>query len=301
MTLNELIRRFDSYNKSVKKSVATCKWHVTALKQFIDFTGGNFPAGEISEQLIDDYRAALVARGISEQSINTYLRSLKALLRWAYRKKLLPALISVEMIRTEPLEPKSVLSLSELNRLLDAANGESTELLRQRARAAVLLLADTGLRASELCRLTWESLAVQTFGDSAVSVLAVKSAKRGKIRQVPLSPLASGALAELRRAAGGPVDGYIFASARNRLQPLTVSGLRRKLTRLERRCGVRANPHKFRRTFATYWLNQDESEIEKLMQIGGWRDRETIFVHYARYQVATLIEAHKKHSPLSKF
>jgi integrase len=79
---------------------------------------------------------------------------------------------------------------------------------------------------------------------------------------------------------------------------LSVNGLQQLCIRLEQKSGVHCNPHKFRRFFATWWINQTDANIDVLMEIGGWQSREVLYSHYASYQTAKLVNEHRLCSPL---
>jgi integrase/recombinase XerC len=298
LTICELIQLFDVYNLGRGKRPATCHWHVSALKQFADFAGEQLLAGEITELVADRYRADLVKRGLAVESVNTYLRSLKALLRWAYRKHYLESPITVELMLTDPPEVKESFDPDEFQLLLEACEKEATHIGRLRAKAIIMLLYSSGMRASELIQARWNNIREQ----NGVHVLNIKAAKRGKMRTVPLANSVWAAISAYRKAleAEGFSPVCLFASQRNHNDPLTVSGLRQLCDRLENRSGIHANPHMYRRAFASWWLNEGKGDIETLMKIGGWQDRETVFSHYAALKTETLVQAHSRYSPLTR-
>jgi hypothetical protein len=87
------------------------------------------------------------------------------------------------------------------------------------------------------------------------------------------------------------VSNWPFVSCRNlsNPEPLTISGLRDIFNRLEKECGIHCNPHKFRRSFATTWLdNSGGEDIEILMIVGGWEDFKTVKEHYAHIKTTLL-------------
>ena len=298
MTIVELVKLYDDYNFSVGKRPATRRWHVSALRLFVNFAGAGRPLEEITTVLVDNYRLDLMRRSLAVESVNTYLRSLAACLAWSSRRGYLVAAVEVERVQVAPQRPKAVFSSQEFEQLLASTAGEKNTELRRRARAILYLLYDTGLRASEVTQCKIGDITPE----NGVKILTVAGAKTGRLRSVPLSGLTWQAIEDYRRdlpaGASGPA-GPLFLSSRDPDSPLTVSGLRTLCKRLADRAGLHANPHKFRRAFATFWLNQGAGDLETLMQIGGWQDRETVLRHYATISTDTLIRAHSRYSPLS--
>jgi len=312
MTVGNLVSAYHRYGWSVGKRDATQQIHKYALAHFEEFAGADRLVNEIDAQLLDDYRYSLVQKGLKTVSVNSYLRSLRALFRWANRSGRATVdyqFPTIEFMRRGPITPKEVVNQEEFGMLLEATNRESTTLLQVRARAILMILYDTGLRASELCGAQWGDLEHSIIDGQASHTLRIQSAKGGDPRILPLHPNTWATIreyrAELLRPHGrgyrkrGNDPTWLFVSNRDMSEPLTVSGLRRLCERLGRHCQIHANPHKFRHSFASSWINQTEGqEIETLIEIAGWKDRKMLEV-YGHYQTPSLVRAARRNSPIN--
>ena len=318
-TLGELISRFEGYNQSMGLAVATRKGYKRALKVFTDWAGLDTALTEIDECLIDEYREYLILRGdLSRQSIRTYLRSLKVLLRFAEKKHHLAECPLVELPGVGSQVPKASLSQTELAELLEATEGEQMELLRKRARAIVVTLYGTGMRVSELCQARYSMIETLEVDGEVAHVLLIESAKRGGERPIILSGSVWSAIKSYRDALlllpnnAKAVEDLDTLFATRSGQALQVEGVQRLISRLVVRCNeqrrslaggneielLAASPHSFRRSFAVEWLNQSEGrELDVLQEVGGWSDIETVKRHYARYKLETLIRASRRNAP----
>lgn len=115
-----------------------------------------------------------------------------------------------------------------------------------RNRAIILLLLDTGLRASELCDLKIAHLDTK---NNRVRVYG----KGAKERMLPISPRTTHALWKyLSTRSQEPITAPLFLSGDG---PFDRHQLRRTLTRIGQRAGLRrVNVHRFRHTFAISFL-----------------------------------------------
>ena len=156
-----------------------------------------------------------------------YFRAVRALYRWLEEQ---------EYIQRDPTRrlrcprvPKPLryaVPASDLPKLLDACPTLRYKLI-------VSLLADTGLRLSELAGLLVENI---NLPDSTFSIWG-KGAKQRVGRYGPVT-------AQL-------VEGYVAdAKPTGTLLGLSANGIALALKRLEHRTGIKCNAHAFRRTFA---------------------------------------------------
>jgi integrase len=123
-----------------------------------------------------------------------------------------------------------------------------------RNRAIILLLLDTGIRASELCELRIHQVDVR---NKRITVFG----KGSKERTIPFSARTRQTLWKyMARRPEAPADGFLFPTMFEGL--LDRHDLRRSLARMGQRAGVKdVNVHRFRHTFAcgqipsTNWQN----------------------------------------------
>ncbi|GAF82149.1 unnamed protein product [marine sediment metagenome] len=114
----------------------------------------------------------------------------------------------------------------------------------------VLLLLDTGVRASELCSLTLDNVALN---EGYMKV----TGKRSKERMLPFGTITKKALIRYistwrLEPESDSVDEVILSVAGT---PLTYAGLSKAIKRLGKRAGVpRLHAHLFRHTFAVRYL-----------------------------------------------
>ena len=306
MTISTLIEKYHTYNQGSGKRPATLRWHRDSLKIFLEFIGSDTPLARLDQDDLDRYRAHLTGRGLSPHSTNTYLRSLAALLAWADRRHYSAGspLPPVEFLMTEPVEPKDTFTQAELDTLIGACGLESTILLRLRAVAIILTLADTGLRASELCGARWADLTHPVVDGRPEHTLCVQGAKRGRKRWVIVEERAWAAIqayrAELAQPHGqaakkrGLDPAWLFVSGRNLDNPLTVSGLQTMLVRIGGRVGLHANPHMFRRYFADTMLNERDADVHTVLALGGWESVDMVERHYTRRRLPRFVRDYRR-------
>ncbi len=164
-----------------------------------------------------------------------------------------------------------------------------------RDQAIILVLLDTGLRASELCSLNIGDVDPKT-GRVEVKHGKEGGAKGGKGRTVYLGKVARRAvwryLAE--REDGDDQKVPLFLSKNDR--PYNADTLRHLVEETGDRAGVKhAYSHKFRHTFAITYLRSG-GDVFTLQALLGHSSLDMVR-HYARVAEVDIAEAHKKASP----
>jgi integrase/recombinase XerD len=158
-------------------------------------------------------------------------------------------------------------------------------------RAAVAVLADTGLRSSELCALT--------VGDVRDGQLLVHG-KGGYQRLAPYGQACAGELlAYVRRVRGLPGADHepLFLTERRvALTPHRLGELMRLAGRKARIHGVRVSPHTLRHTFAIEFLRNGGGELA-LQKALGHRSLDMVRI-YADLSETDVAAAHQGASPL---
>lgn len=237
--------------------------------------------------LMREFVAHLQARGLAVATVRGYIRTLKRFSRW---------LIDEERIVTDPSArialpklPRRVprgIAMVDFKRLLDAARSP-------RDRAVLLVLADTGCRASELCAMRLCDLKLSEC------IVLVKG-KGNQERFAFLSPLTCDALrvwldSEIKKR--DVKKDFLFTSRSG--AKLNYAGLREIVLRLKRKAGVtaRCNLHSFRHGFAREYLMRG-GDLATLSDILGHRDIATTKI-YSTFALDDLRRKHRQHSPIA--
>jgi integrase/recombinase XerD len=236
----------------------------------------------ITQRVLDRLSTKLLEEGgargqLSRHSVNSYLTTIGHYLSWARKDGEITTAATPQHIRL-PRRVLNVLSRDELRALEDA--GTTT-----RDKLVVRVLADSGLRLSELLGLTAADL-VEQGRDRYMHV-------RGKGARERLVPLQPALYARLRRYAERerPQDAAsarIFLTARKSritgdYEPLEPRAVQDLMSMLAEKAGVKGkptNPHALRHAFATNCLRKGMNPIQ-LQRVLGHSSLEMISNVYA--------------------
>lgn len=246
------------------------------------------------------------ARGLSQKTILNYWIALSALWTWAEREIDIPHIVRrVSRPRPRRTQPEPY-TADEIRSLLDAAEysapwigryqgARSRRATALRDRAIMLLLLDSGLRASEICALRLDDY------DRRTGRAVVRHGKGDKERVV---------------YAGHATRQAIWRYLQDRMQRSQVSQLQRsaplfatntgahldrsQLLHMIRNCAQRAgvdgaNVHRFRHTFAVTMLRNGASAFV-VQQLLGHEDMSTVRV-YIKLAEIDLEQAMRAASP----
>ena len=165
-----------------------------------------------------------------------------------------------------------------------------------RNRAIVLLFLDTGMRYTELHRLTLADLA---WDARRIHI------RHGKGRRQRVVPFGAGPEAALRAYLDGFRGwdaGPLFLTVDRPQQPrgpMNPYLLGTLFTRLGRRAGVHANPHRFRHTFATWAIENHARELD-VQYLLGHSTSAMVRRYSATYDAAKAADAHAAFSPAAR-
>jgi len=171
-----------------------------------------------------------------------------------------------------PMRMQRTLSATEIQRLLEATSGDDAKAVRDRAMIA--LLADSGLRAGELCRLRLKDVSlvlhcVTIIGKGNKQAKAYFGIRAGEYLQAWLKIR----LVWLEERGLSDPDTFFFGLGGIKPgTPLTTSGLRAVLQRRGKEAGVEGvSPHAFRRAFATLAIING-APTRVVQEFGRWGD-----------------------------
>ncbi|HEX5324856.1 MAG TPA: tyrosine-type recombinase/integrase [Capsulimonadaceae bacterium] len=226
------------------------------------------------------------------QTVHTYYSHLRTFFRW---------LVSEGIIERSPVEAIAP-PIARTDQILPFSEPQVASLLQaakrshhaRRDEAIVLMLLDTGMRASELCTLRFTDLDMQT---KRCTVLG----KGNKHRSVYFGRTTAKALWQYLRLEDRDSIDPLFLSDRGHGagEALTRSGLLQLIRRLGKAASIdaaRCSPHTFRHTFAVTFL-RNGGNVFTLMQLLGHTSL-TMTNRYVALAQADMENQHRLCSPV---
>lgn len=237
------------------------------------------------------YVAELRRRPLATATVLSYLRAVRVFMKFC---GLNLELYKVPQALTKERRILEVMTREEIDQLEAAATNERDKLI-------IRVLANTGLRLSEMTGLTAKDLREVTSPRRSYFLRVI--GKGNKQRDVPVDVPTFRRLKQF--AAVGGERQYIFpALAHNRKtgelmmfdgKPLSHEAVEIVFRRLRVACKIqkKCTPHALRHAFITYCLQQG-MPIEKVAEIVGHTDLTVIIRHYKHLLVEDLSLAHEK-------
>ena len=217
----------------------------------------------------------------------TSWRHLKGFFKWLHTE----GDISVDpMIGvTKPIVPPSeiaVLTSPQVRALLATCCGKDTDSRRDYALIAIML--DTGLRLSEIARLSIDDVSE----DATLRVFG----KGRKWRTVALGTTSATALSRWTRLRS-PDSTSLWSGRKG---ALSTEGIRKVVQRRGLQAGFHLHPHMLRHTFVDQWLRNGGNEVD-LSRLAGWTPGSGMPSRYAQNRAAErALTAHKTIAPLDR-
>ena len=318
LTLSQAIDGFLLAKQAQRLSPHTLADYRNAFRKLQAFLGNDPPirditAAQIRQLLIDlgtrPYVPAGIARRapqvLSKKSILNIHTALSALWTWALDEGLCTAHVVRAVPRPKP-EKRAIqpFTQDDVRAMLDAClhtshyrrpgkracrNQRPTAV---RDQAILLLLLDTGMRASELCALQLHHVDLK---NQRVLVFG----KGSKERILPISPRTATALWKYMASRGGDtLDDALFASHHGR--PYNRNALLQLIHSLGDSAGVPgAHPHRFRHTFAINYLRNGGDAYTLQMLLG--HSTMEIVKTYLQLAHADAARAHRRASPVANW
>jgi len=247
-------------------------------------------ASRVTPSLVAQHLRGLAAGGLSAKSQARHLSAVRQFHRFLVRERLCDS--NPTTLAESPKQPQRLpvyLSLDEVDRLLAASQGKSPESARDVAMIEVLYA--TGLRVTELCTLTFESVNFE-----AEFLIA-----RGKGSKERLVPVGRSAQAALQAYLNGPraailknrSSRYLFVG--NRGTAITRQTFFLRLRARAKLAGITKaiSPHKLRHSFATHLLARG-ADLRVVQQLLGHADLSTT-------QIYTHVERARLHAVVGKY
>jgi site-specific recombinase XerD len=267
MVKRDFLKEFDADLKRQGKSDLTRHGYLSDLKDYAAWVhetyGETLNPAKITREDIQAY-LKYKARKAKPATTNRKLAALSAFCRWAVAAGILKAdpAAGIKGAKQAKTSPKA-LDRAKLNRLLRKVQHSGRPLHA----AIVTLLANTGIRVGELCKLTLEDVEFKPRSGN----LVVRSGKGEKFRELPLNAEARRYLDEYIKVRPNPTvagDDHLFIGQRG--EAITSSGVWRILNKYAEQAEVGAiSPHTLRHTFATLLLREGKVDLVTVADLLG--------------------------------
>jgi integrase/recombinase XerD len=250
-------------------------------------------------------------RALSPKTIRNVWITLSSFFHWASKEyQLTNPMRNVPPPRFQTA-PVSSFTEDEVRRMLKACINTKEADTNQRRRfvmrrptanrdqAIILVLLDSGLRASELCSLKIGEIDIKR-GKLEIKHGVEGGAKGGKGRIVFLGKITRQAVYRSlpEREDMEDPDAPLFTVSRNR--PFNPATLRHIIKSIAERAGVKnAYPHKFRHTFAITYLRSG-GDVFTLQALLGHSSLDMVR-HYAQIAQIDIEQTHRKASPVDNW
>lgn len=276
--------------RAENKSPLTVSTYRHKISSFLSFISGY--SKTIGNQEVRLYLVSLQEKHLSPSTISAHYRAIKTWTGWLMREGIIDGdpMPNVKPPRIPKTQPKPF-SQKDLERIMLVTDGR--RFTDYRDKALVLLMFDTLLRVSEVCRLTRDDLNIET------GILKVMG-KGSKERKVRIGLATRAALLRYMIRRNDDLPNLWLSENR---QPLTLDGMKHAVHRLCTRAEItdaKRGPHTFRHTGAINFLRNGGGEFN-LQQLLG-HSTLTMTRHYvSAVSDDDVFKAHTTASPVDNF
>lgn len=257
-------------------SPKTIQNYTTDLRLFAEWmtaeSGEPFNPVDVSAYDVKRFKEHLQEIGRKPATVNRYLISLKMFFDYCIDAGLITK-SPARKVRNIPAEKEAPRSISQRDEMRLVRAVERFGSLRDYT--IIVLMLHTGLRAGEVCKLTWSDVTMKERSGE----LLIRASKRGKYRTVPLNLTARNLLRDYRDSlttANNPTDNVF--PGRKGVEPLTPRNLGYLLARYSKLAEIEhVSPHDLRHRFA-YKMSK-EVDLHLLATIMGHDDINTTRVY----------------------
>lgn len=325
LKLDEALQGFITYKRALGRSPHTIAEYSSTSKKLLKFFGDSTPIASLDRGrmleffawLQDEYKPAnqgvapRTVKKLSQKSIYNIHANLTAFWGWALLEELIERspMIGIERPRFSP-KIIAPYTKSDLKSMLGAAmwsapwdsdpSVRSARATADRDIAIILVLLDTGIRASELCRLNRSDLRI---AKGQIRVLGKGPGGEGKERLVYISSKTSSALWKILQNGvddSRDHDPVFTVGSHSNPRRMSRTTLWKLVARIGQRAAVEgANPHRFRHTFAISYL-RNGGDLFTLKALLGHSDLAMV-QRYARIARTDSENAHRSASPVARW
>jgi site-specific recombinase XerD len=303
VTLSQAIEGYFIAAQARRLSPHTLADYENTYRRLEHWLGDDPPVATVTASQVRDFLHSL--NGLSAKTLLNYHVGLSALWTWSHKEGIVDKNIVRALDRPKPdkreiipyteRDVKAILACCDRTRpyqRLGKRRSTHRRLTALRDRAIIILLLDTGIRASELCHLR---LAQVDLTNHRITVLG----KGRKERVLPISPRTAQVLWRYLSTREHTCSrDHLFTTRRG--GPLHRNPLRQLLRRLGDRAGVPGtNIHRFRHTFAVTFL-RNGGQMLPLQRILGHSSLDMVKRYVALAQT-DIEQAHRDASPVSNW
>ncbi|MGC8581930.1 MAG: site-specific tyrosine recombinase/integron integrase [Thermoplasmata archaeon] len=276
----EIVINYVRYLKAARKSDNTIKEYKSIINKMIQYF--KKPVNEIGEKDIENYMEYLtIDKKLSKSTTYLTLMAIKSFLEYTGNKE-----VKIKLPRRSRKMP-TYLNEQETHALIDKAHSSP------RNYALLCILAYTGMRVSEACKLMLEDIDLDDM------VIRIHSGKGDKDRIVVLEEktvVAINKWLEYRRKKK-IVSNYLFYSPKNRDKHLSPISVERIVKEYSREIGIlkHVTPHVLRHTLATTLL-KNGADIRFIQKLLGHSSISTTEL-YTQVDNTMLKEVYKRSKP----
>lgn len=268
-----------------EKTLETYAYHFRAIGKYLDTSADIASLTETKlEEMVADMRKG---KALTDNSISSYVRTLKSFLSWCNGKDITTLNIS---LYKAPETVKDTYTITELKKLLKKPNMRSCGFTEYRNWVIVNLLLNSGCRAKTIrCMLVKDV-------DLSSKRIYCRHTKNGHIQYIELCDVIVPVLREYLRHRDGSADDVLFPNENGK--PLTESGLRQAIESYNLSRSVeKTSIHLYRHSFAENYLRNGGNALH-LQNILG-HSTLAMTKHYCRIVGADIGKSLNQYSPLA--
>lgn len=283
MLLKTAVKKFIQYIRCKEYAENTVRGYESVLRDFMSFSENfherEFTVRQIKVCHLDDYMVYRREKGDEAVSRNRTVYILRSFFNFLQLKDYVPTNegMKLEAVRYCPKE-RSYLGKGEMQELIE-------EVGHPVIRYAVITMAHTGLRISELCSLTLDDV------DLERRVIRVRQAKGNKNRILPINRLLAEILKryiETERCSKRATDRFFCTYLSGRISPQYVNKLIRDATE-NLQWNKKVTAHSLRHSFASE-LIRNKAPVSSVQLLLGHSDLR-VTSRYIHQEIGALREA----------
>lgn len=291
-------------------STVTIKGYIPMINRVINYL--NDPeAGDVTIWDLEAFLASLRETGVKEATRQEYWKVIKSYFKWAAmdkglgikrpdRELQMPKVPEPEILPYTELEIKSLLKACEQTAMSKPESRKPCCFDRKTAdrdKLMILVMLDTGVRVSELCRIQYKDI---DLTEQSIVIRPFETGGKSRGRTVYLGSVAMEYLWKMVVENDDP-ENYLFCSSKTkRNKSIDRFAVNNLLKGLGEKAGIKnVGAHRFRHTFAIQYL-RNGGDVYTLKRLIGHKS----FYMVQRYLQLSDVDskvAHRKASPVDNW